>query len=80
MPSTCARSISSASNSAATSPAMSAVENGIRASPDRPMPRLSKTMHSKLSSSGARKSRPQARCVALIPWISSSGSPLPARS
>ncbi len=44
------------------------------------MPRLSKTMQSKLGSSAERKGRPQARWVALIPWISSIGSPLPARS
>ena len=44
------------------------------------MPRLSKTMHSKLGSRPSRKGRPQAMWVALMPWIKSSGSPLPLRS
>ena len=59
---------------------MSAIVNGSLAGAESPMPRLSKTMQSKLCSSCEENGRPHARWVALIPWISSIGSPSPART
>ena len=62
------------------SAAISAIENASVAGRESPMPRLSKTITSKSRSSSEENGRPQARWLALIPWISSSGSPAPVRS